>query len=145
MNSALELLLSQLGRDARHSPSPVMRWLNPILLQAAEGALELKYTVRPEWLNPVGILHGGISAAMVDDAIGATIYSLGDTHFYVTLNNYIDYFAPAKEGEVVIAVTGITRRGKTLVAAWCELWNADRTTLLVKGSSNLLKTAQAKS
>lgn len=63
MNSALELLLSQLGRDARHSPSPVMRWLNPILLHAAEGALELKYTVRPEWLNPVGILHGGISAA----------------------------------------------------------------------------------
>jgi acyl-coenzyme A thioesterase PaaI-like protein len=51
----------------------VMKWLNPVVLSAEEGHLEFQYTVRPEWLNPWKP-HGGVTAAIFDDVIGATCF-----------------------------------------------------------------------
>lgn len=54
-----------IGKEFDQSPSPFMKWLNPIVLSVEEGQLEFQYTVRPEWLNPMGNLHGGVTAAIL--------------------------------------------------------------------------------
>lgn len=140
MNKAIEFLKAQVGKEATNSPSPLMRWLNPVMLSVEPGEIIFEYTVRKEWLNPIGILHGGITAAIVDDAIGATVYSYGEPFFYSTINNVIDYFGIAQEGHKIIAKTSVTKKGKQLINAQCEVWNNDQTRLLAKGYSNLLKT-----
>jgi acyl-coenzyme A thioesterase 13 len=140
MNKILDFLKQQVGKDSRQSPSPLMQWLNPVLLSVEEGKLSLEYTVRPEMTNPVGNLHGGITAAIIDDAIGATMFSFGEPVFYTTINNVIDYFAWAKAGEKVIAETFIIKKGKQIVNAHCDIWNGDKTRLLAKGYTNLMKT-----
>ncbi|ROH95877.1 PaaI family thioesterase [Chryseobacterium daecheongense] len=128
-----------IGKEFDQSPSPFMKWLNPIIVFAEEGHLEFQYTVRPEWLNPIGNLHGGVTAAIIDDVIGATMFSLNENSFITTINNVIDYFSTAKENDIIVAETKIIKRGKQFVNAHCEIWNTDKTRLIARGTSNLFK------
>lgn len=135
----LQALQSFIGKEFTASPSPFMRWLNPIVVSAEEGQIEFQYTVREEWLNPMGNMHGGVTAAIMDDIIGATMFSLNEKSFIVTVNNSIDYFSTAKENDSIVAETKIIKRGKQFVNAQCEIWNADKTRLIARGASNLFK------
>lgn len=137
---ALTIMKSFMGKEFSASPSPFMRWLNPVLKKVESGTLEFEYQVREEWLNPVGNLHGGVTAAIIDDVLGATMFSLNEEFFYTTINNVIDYFSVAKAGETIIAKTRIIKKGKQFVNAECEIWNAGETRLIAKGYSNLFKT-----
>ncbi|KFF09006.1 PaaI family thioesterase [Chryseobacterium luteum] len=128
-----------IGKEFDQSPSPFMKWLNPIVVSAEEGCLQFRYTVRPEWLNPVGNLHGCVTAAIIDDIIGATMFSLNEDSFITTVNNVIDYFSTAKENDNIVAETKIIKRGRQFVNAQCEIWNADKTRLIARGTSNLFK------
>lgn len=135
----LQILKSFIGKEFTESPSPFMKWLNPIVISAEEGQLEFQYIVRPEWLNPMENLHGGVTAAIFDDVIGATMFSLNEKNYIVTINNSIDYFSTAKENDAIIAEAKIIKRGKQFVNAQCEIWNADKTRLIARGTSNLFK------
>lgn len=135
----LAQLQAFIGKEFTDSPSPFMRWLNPVVLSAEEGQIEFQYTVRAEWLNPMGNLHGGVTAAIMDDIIGATMFSLNEKTFIVTVNNTIDYFSTAKENDHIIAKTKVIKRGKQFVNTQCEIWNEDKTRLIARGTSNLFK------
>ncbi len=141
---AFKQLKSFIGKEFTDTPSPFMRWLNPIIVSVEQGHLEFEYTVRKEWLNPMDRLHGGVTAAIIDDVLGATMFSLNETSFYTTINNVIDYFSTAKEGEKIIAETKIKKQGKQFINAECEIWNADKTRLLARGVSNLFRTEMNK-
>ncbi|ANF53013.1 thioesterase [Chryseobacterium glaciei] len=136
----LEKIKSYRGKEFTESPSPFMRWLNPIIVAAEPGKLEFTYRICPEWLNPVGNLHGGVTADIIDDIIGATMFSLDEPYFYTTINNVIDYFSPVAGDEIIIAKTTIVKKGKQFINAECEIWNSDKSRLIAKGSSNLFKT-----
>ncbi len=136
----LEQLQSFIGKEFSASPSPFMQWLNPIVISAEEGQLEFQYIIRSEWLNPIGNLHGGVTAAIIDDIIGATMFTLNEDSFYTTINNAIDYLSIAKEGQKIRAETKITKKGKQFINAQCEIWNEEKTRLIAKGTSNLFKT-----
>lgn len=136
----LAVIRSYIGKTFTASPSPFMLWLAPVVLEAEYGRVVMQYHIRPEWLNPAGNLHGGVTAAIMDDAIGATMYSFNEPYFYTTINNVVDYFSPATKGDDIIAETRIIKKGKQFVHAACEIWNADRSRLLARGSSNLFKT-----
>lgn len=140
MNKTLAFLKSRIGQSANESASPLMRWLNPTLLAVEEGKISLEFTVRHEMTNPIGILHGGTTAAIMDDSIGAAVFSYGENYFYSTINLVVDYFGRAGIGEKIIAEAFVIKKGKQLIHGQCEIWNADKTRMLAKGISNLLKT-----
>jgi uncharacterized protein (TIGR00369 family) len=96
---------ANIGSTMSEAPSPVARWLNGTLRAAEEGALTADFVVRPEMTNTVGLLHGGMIAAIMDDFIGATVFALGREDFYTTVDLSVDYFASAQEGDVVTAKT----------------------------------------
>lgn len=135
-----EILASQTGRQLEFSPSPFMLWLAPVVREVCEDSLTFDYLIRPEMTNPMGTLHGGVIAAMMDDLIGATIICLGREHFYTTVNNVIDYFSGAKCGDVVTGKTTIVKAGRQVINVGFELWNLKKNRLLAKGYSNTLKT-----
>ena len=139
-SDAAQFLKDRIGKEVTDSPSPFMSWLKPVMIEVTEGSLTFQYTVRHEMTNPFGTLHGGIIAAMIDDAIGATLISYGEPNFYVSINLVVDYLASAREGDIILAKTAITKKGDQVVNAQCEIWNADRTKLIAKGYTNLLKT-----
>lgn len=139
MNSAVATLKKFIGQELTQLPSPFGNWLKPTLLQVEEGALELSYKVRPEMLNPAQILHGGITAAIADDLMGMTLFTLQKEHFMFTVSLNIDYFYPAKVGEIITAKTKIIKDGKQLVNVECEVFHPNGK-LMARAHSNLLNS-----
>ena len=139
-SKAAEYLKSHIGKEITDSPSPFMAWLKPVILAVEDGSLTFQHTIRKEMTNPFGTLHGGITAAIIDDAIGATLISYGEPYFYVSVNLVVDYLSAAREGDVILAQTSIIKKGSQIVNAQCEVWNADRSKLIAKGYTILLKT-----
>lgn len=140
MNQVIEQLTQLIGKEITQSPSPYMNWLRPILLDVGEGRIVCRYTVRKEWTNPMGTLHGGVTASIVDDIIGGAIHSLDADKFHTTLNLVVDYFYPAREGDVLIAEANIIKKGKQIVNVQCEIFIHEKTKLVARGYSNLLNT-----
>lgn len=134
----LSILRQSIGKIISTSPSNYMNWLAPILLKAENGVLIGQYTVRKEMTNPFGILHGGVTAGIIDDLIGATVYTMGLESRYTTINNYIDYFAPANEGDEIIAETSVVKKGRTIINLQCEIFLPSKKRLIAKGYSNML-------
>ncbi|MNK14874.1 hypothetical protein D3C87_330050 [compost metagenome] len=139
-SEAAAFLKAHIGKEITDSPSPFMSWLKPVMLSVEEGSLAFQYTIRKEMTNPFGTLHGGITAAIIDDSIGATLISYGEPCFCVSINLVIDYISSAREGDEVIAQTSIIKKGNQVVNAQCEVWNKDHSRLIAKGYTNLLKT-----
>lgn len=134
----LKFLRHSIGKVITDSPSNYMNWLAPVLVKAESGILVCKYTIRKEMTNPYQILHGGVTAGIIDDLIGATVFTMGLTNRYTTVNNYIDYFAPAVEGDEITAETAIVKRGKTILNLQCEIYLPSKKRLIAKGYSNML-------
>lgn len=138
MNKNLQLIQTMLGTHMTQSPSNVSKFLHGTLLAAEEGTLTIEYLVREEMLNPAKVLHGGIITTMMDDAIGATVYTLGHDVFFTTVNFAVDFFASVRLGEKVTAITKIIKQGANVINAQCELYKAEK--LVARGYTNLLKT-----
>ena len=126
------------GKEITQSPSPYMNWLKPTLLNAEEGSLHCSFLIRKEMTNPYGILHGGVTAGIIDDLIGATVYILGLNSRYTTVNNNIDYFAPANEGDEITAKTTVVKQGRTIINLQCEVFLRSKNRLIARGYSNML-------
>jgi uncharacterized protein (TIGR00369 family) len=142
--SRLQELQNHIDKEFTASPSPFMLWMRPIVIAAEEGSVTFKYLIREEMSNPIKTLHGGVTAAIADDCIGATMFSYNENSFYVTINLVVDYFAPAKVGDTIFAKTSVIKKGKQLVNAQCEIWNEDHTRLIARATSNMLKTDLSK-
>ena len=134
----LAFLKSFIGKEIIGSPSYYMNWLKPVIIAADPGMLKFSYIIRKEMTNPYGNLHGGVTAGIIDDLIGATIYSLGLADAFTTVNNSIDYFAPAKEGDLIIVQTSIVKRGRSIMNLQCEVFLPVKNRLIAKGYSNML-------
>jgi len=139
-----EFFKQHIGQEMKTSLSPVLNWLRPTILAVEKGKLILQHKVREEMTNPMGILHGGITAAIIDDAIGATLFAYDEPYYYVTINLVVDYFAAAKEEDLIIAETIMVKKGRQIANVTCEVWNESRTRLIAKGYSNLLRTERRK-
>lgn len=127
-----------IGTQITNSPSHFMNWLQPTLLSAERGELHCSYIIRKEMTNPYGILHGGITAGIIDDLIGATVFILGSNSKFTTVNNNIDYFASAVEGDIITAKTTVVKQGRTIINLQCEIFLPSKNRLIAKGYSNML-------
>jgi uncharacterized protein (TIGR00369 family) len=139
-NQVLEYFESNIGKHAAEmSPSPLGRWLNGKLIAVEEGSLTVEFIVREEMTNPGKILHGGITASMLDDVMGMTVFSLGRESFYSTINLSIDYLLPAKVGDIIYVKSKVIRPGKTIIIMECEARNSEHK-IIAKCTSNLVVT-----
>jgi uncharacterized protein (TIGR00369 family) len=138
-NPTLKWMQSRIGQELHDSPSPLSRWLRGRLVRAEEGELTVQFMVREEMTNPMGILHGGMVAAIMDDIIGSTVFSLHHEYFYTSVNLNVDFLSSAKAGSTVTAHARIIRQGRNIIHAECHIYG-DEGKLLAKGSSNLLVT-----
>ncbi len=133
----MELLNSQIGKEITKSPSQIAIWLKGILLEVGEGFLKVEFTVRKDMTNPLGALHGGMYALIIDEVIGATVYALNTTNIFVSVNLNVDYLSAAHLGEKIIAESKIVRQGKTIINGECRIYN-EKGEIIAKGSSNLM-------
>ena len=123
-NKRLTFLRQFVGRPMDEHFSPVAKWLNGILLSIEEGAMEVEYHVRADMCNPMGTLHGGIAATILDDIVGTMVYALGREFGFTSVNLNCDFLNPAVVGDVLIAKSAIIRAGKNIIHVEGRLVNA---------------------
>ena len=138
-DTILDRLKSLVGKPFISSPSLFGRWLNGTLLEVERGSMTFSFEVRDDMTNPLGTLHGGATAGIIDDIIGLTAATFGQENFYVTINLSIDYLSGAKVGDVIVAKSQTIREGKNISNIECIVKNADGK-IIAKGTSNMMKT-----
>lgn len=134
----LEELQPLVGQPfGQYSPSAVGRNANPILLSADESGVALAFAVREEMANPVGTLHGGWMAVMLDETIGMSTFVVTNGKFYATVNLAVDFLSSAKVGETVTVRAIIQRRGRRVINVQGEITDS-KGALIARATSNLI-------
>jgi len=139
MNPVLRTLQSFVDAAERPYDQGLSRWLGGVFRTVEEGDLVMDFVVRPEMTNPVGLLHGGIQNAILDDVIGMAVLTLGHRHFFLSLGLNVDYINKAREGETVTARGTVLRNGSRIVNAECTLLD-ERGEVVCRGTSNLMRS-----
>ncbi|MCU0416670.1 MAG: PaaI family thioesterase [Cytophagaceae bacterium] len=127
-----------LHQPIQGSSSNITNWLNGTPLLAEKGKVVIEYTIREEWLNYQGFLHGGMGAMILDDMSGMIcMLSSTEESVYSTINLTVDYIRGAKKGDRITATATVVKLGKTVAHVIGEIKNEEGQ-LLVKSSCNLV-------
>lgn len=122
------------------SISPLGRWLNGTIRAADFGRLVADYVVRDELANPAGVLHGGAASAILDDLIGAMVFTLGREFAFTSVNLNIDFLYAARLGDTVTATAEVVRAGKNIIHCEGRIVAADGK-IIAKCATNLIQTS----
>ncbi|EYC30683.1 hypothetical protein Y032_0004g1715 [Ancylostoma ceylanicum] len=90
-------------------------------ISASEGRVKVEFDVSQEMLNPVGTLHGGCTATLVDILTTAACMATPRGLPGVSVDLHVTYLAAAKEGETVVIDAEVIRAGKTLAFTKADL------------------------
>ncbi len=87
--------------DKMMSTDYYSQWLGIEGVEHGEGYCKIQMTVRKEMLNGFGIVHGGVTFGFADSALAfaANSYNV----LSVTLDGFISYPKPGKEGDILTA------------------------------------------
>lgn len=95
-----------------------------VLSVGAEGA-ELELPVLPEYLNSVGMVHGGVYASLADSGLGAAIHGrLAPGHVALTAEMSCRYIRAARGG-TLRCVSRVLHMGRSTAVAESEIWMDD--------------------
>lgn len=115
-------------------------WLDGKVTQVSEqGDLEMEFEVREEMLNPMGNIHGGAVAAIIDEILGFQLFlKSAEDAAYVSMTMNVDFLRAAQVGHIITAVPQIVRIGKRTANVVCELLNAEGK-IIAKAGSNFMR------
>jgi uncharacterized protein (TIGR00369 family) len=91
-------------RDGRVPLPPSSAHLGWELLEVnpAAGTLRARFTARPEFLNPAGLVQGGFVSAMLDETLGTTLgATLDPGQFAPFLEFKVSFMRPARPGALI--------------------------------------------
>jgi uncharacterized protein (TIGR00369 family) len=96
--------------------SPVTDCWEPLYSRRDENAVNLFFEVRSAHCNSRGLLHGGVLAALCDNAMGLSLgVVLNKTEInIITINLALDFLGSAKIGDSVIVKPRVLRAGSSI-------------------------------
>ena len=77
------------------------QWLGIELTEIKDNYCLIKMPIKPEMINGLGTVHGGVTFAFADSALAFSSNNSGDAA--VALNCYINFTKAAKNGDVLTA------------------------------------------
>ena len=112
------------AREAlRQAPFPRLLGLELVDLKFGEAVLKLK--MRDDLRQPYGLLHGGVTASLIDTATAfALISSQERTEQSTTVDLTVHYLRPHTEGEIVCTAR-IVRAGRRISTISAEVVNEE--------------------
>lgn len=138
-SQVLEFMQANIGKNFGDYTPPFSKFLNGIIVSAEEGKIVMEFQVHEAMLNPAGLMHGGVHAAIIDEMTGLLVATLGEPTLYVSANLYVDFFGKVRMGEKVLATATLNKRGRTIMNAECLLTTVDGKSVS-KGVCNLVNT-----
>jgi uncharacterized protein (TIGR00369 family) len=117
----LELLRSMIAGEL--PPPPVMRLLGMSRLEAYEGRVVVEMPPQEFHYNPLGTVHGGMLATLLDTAAGCAVHStLPAGVGYTSMDLSVKYLRPVTVESGTLRCTGsVLQRGRRTALAEARL------------------------
>ena len=112
--------------DGRVAPPPIMSTLDFDATEFTEGRAEFRLTPREFHYNPIGSMHGGVFAAMLDSACGCAVHTrLQAGEFYTSVDLSVKFLRPVSLTTGQIAAVGtVTHLGRRTALAEARITDA---------------------
>ena len=136
--TGLDLLRAIAAGDAPGAPIAELMGFEPI--EAEAGRVVFAAVPGPQHYNPLGTVHGGLAATLLDSAMGCAVHStLPDGSGYTTLELKVNYTRPitADTGRILCEGT-IVHRGGRVATAEGRVWAERSGKLLAHGTTTCL-------
>jgi uncharacterized protein (TIGR00369 family) len=120
------------------APIGKLMGFRPVELE--EGRVRFEAVPRREHYNPIGSVHGGLAATLLDTAMGCAVHStLPDATGYTTLELKVNFTRPitVDTGRVLCEGT-LVHRGGRVATAEGRLWAEASGKLLAHGTTTCL-------
>jgi acyl-CoA thioesterase len=102
---------------------PVWQLMGIKLIELSEGYAKTSLKLRPEFVNFVDTIQGGIIVALADSAFG---YAVNSFHYPTVAAQFNTHFLnPAYSGEELIAECRVAKAGKRAVMAEISIVNTE--------------------
>ncbi|PZR57880.1 MAG: aromatic compound degradation protein PaaI [Candidatus Meridianibacter frigidus] len=109
-------------RDGALPAAPVAALMDLQFDAIEPGRLVFRAVAREFFTNPIGIVHGGFAATLLDSAMGcATITVLAAGQTFATLDLHVTFVRGVKAGEELLATGTILHRGNRLITSISRL------------------------
>lgn len=119
-------------------PPPIAVLMNMDIEAVEEGRVTFGGTPDPSHYNPIGMVHGGFAATMLDTVCGCAVHStLPAGKAYTSIEIKVSYLRPLQAGTRVVATGTVTKPGSRVAFADATL-AAEDGTLVATASSSLL-------
>ncbi|MFT5645622.1 MAG: acyl-coenzyme A thioesterase 13 [Aureispira sp.] len=115
-------------------------WLNGAVTAIDEdGHIKLAFEVRENMLNPMGAIHGGAVAAIIDEVLGFQIFlKSAEDAAYVSMTMNVDFLKAAKTGDIITGIPKVVRIGRRTANVRCDLQN-QKGELVAQGVANFMR------
>jgi len=108
------------GRVPRPPAADLLGW-ELLAVDPDAGTIEVAFAATERFLNPTGVVQGGLLAAMLDDTLGpALVATLGPGQFAPTADLHVQFLRPARPGRLV-GRGRVVQRGRQLAFLSGEL------------------------
>jgi uncharacterized protein (TIGR00369 family) len=139
MNDISEITIEQKRRAAatlHNLPFAKMMGMRLVDLRAGEAIVEIE--MRDELRQPAGVLHGGVTATVIDTAMAfAIIPGLADGERTTTVDLTVHYLRPHFDGTITCTAR-VVRAGKRIITLSADVVNSEGR-LLATAVSTYLK------
>lgn len=126
-------------------PRPPMAWLMDMELAEVERGRAV-FTVRPQefHFNPMGVVHGGLAATLIDSATGCAVQStLAAGEVMTTVDLRVTYVRPLRGGEAVSCVGWVIHQGRSMAMAEAKLTDGEDRLIAYGGATCRIVRATA--
>lgn len=142
MKTAIDPLAPELEASIRQrlAANPFIKFVGIRVPQLGWGYARFVLPFKPDLANSIGLMQGGVIAALADEAVAFALYSLvkeGET--FNTVEMKINFLGAVKEGDVE-AVAHIAKKGRTISLGEFEVRQDER--LVAKGLCTYIHLAK---
>jgi uncharacterized protein (TIGR00369 family) len=123
-------------RDGRFPPPPIAELLGFELLEVGHGRATFAAVPGAQHYNPIGVVHGGLAATLLDSAMGCAVQTTLEAGVaYTTLDLNVTFLRPmtVDTGKVVCEAT-VVHAGSRVATAEGRVFSASTGKLIASGT-----------
>jgi len=117
---AMELIM----RRAEMAESTFWGYLGCKLEKLEQGKVEISLDAGKQHLNPIGLVHGGVLASLLDNAMGIAVMLVRPNDKTVTTNLNIHYVSTLYEGKLRVTAE-VLHQSRKMLTTTGTVWDAE--------------------
>ncbi|WNR42208.1 PaaI family thioesterase [Paenibacillus roseipurpureus] len=116
MDDTQERLIRKLQQLAASAESTFWGFLGCEFVTMENGAITIALEAKPHHLNPIGMVHGGVTSSLLDTAMGIIAMIARPEEKVVTTNLNVHFVSPLYAGRLLVTAELVHQSRKMITA-----------------------------